>query len=112
MAVGLGAVAWIVKKRKSFSSAYVDNWLQDYLGLWVPGCVRVIANYGPKYPDLIQAGGRNDMPSTLETLKAYCDALCDVGILRVSGRDRNTAGSFWYSVQRTEPIPSANERAA
>jgi len=103
---------WIVKKRKSFSLAYVDNWLQESVGLWVPGCVSVIADYGPKYPDLIKAGNRKDMPSTLRTLNAYCEALCDVGILRCSGRDRNTAGSFWYSVQRTEPITSTNQRAA
>ncbi len=103
---------WIVKKRKSFSLAYVDNWLQDSVGLWVPGCVSVIADYGPKYPDLIPVGDRNGMPSTLRTLKAYCEALCDLGILRCSGRDRETAGSFWYSVQRTEPITSTNQRVA
>ncbi len=103
---------WIVRKRKSFSLSYIDNWLQDYLGLWVPGCVRAIAAHGPKYPDLIPVGVRKDMPSTLATLNAYCEALCDVGILRLSGRDRNTAGSFWYSVQRIQPITSSNERAA
>jgi hypothetical protein len=103
---------WIVKKRKSFSLAYVDNWLEDALGLRAPGCVRIIADYGPKYPDLIQVGDRKDMPSTLRTLNAYCKALCDVGILRFSGRDRETAGSFWYSVQRTEPITSTDQQAA
>lgn len=103
---------WIVRKRKSFSSAYLDNWLQESLGFWVPGCVKIIADYGPKYPDLIQAGDRKDLPSTLKTLNAYCEVLCEAGILRLSGRDRNTPGSFWYSVQKIEPITSSNERAA
>lgn len=103
---------WIVKKRKSFSLAYVDNWLQDSFGLWVPDCVSIIADYGPKYPDLIQVGDREDLPSTLRTLNAYCAALCDLGILRFSGSDRETAGSFWYSVQRTEPITSTSQRVA
>lgn len=103
---------FIRKNGKLFCVQGVDKWLQLTVGLNVPSCVKTVSYYGRKYPEMLPTERVDFLPRTWNTLGAYLRVLCDLGILAYSGPHRGFPGSFWYSVQRTEPTASANQKAA
>jgi hypothetical protein len=88
---------------KPFSVRAADNWLQSTAGLKVPSCVNTARRYGQQYPDVLESGGEKSLPSTWRTVNAFCQNLCQAGILVASGPDRKYRGNVWYSVRKAEP---------
>ena len=99
------------REGKPFSVRQADSWLQAIIGLKVP-CVQAVRWYGLKYPDMLQGAGVESVPCTWTTVNAFCQVLCERGILAYSRPDRDSEGQLlvFRPKDRTEGVSQAAGR--
>jgi hypothetical protein len=86
-----------------FSLMGANNFLKD--AFIIPGSVKIIELYAHRYPDLIPAEVEVNFPSTLKTIRAYLDYLCEIKMLELTGKEINEKGNLEYKILCNTPAP-------
>ncbi|HAU1990130.1 competence protein CoiA family protein [Legionella pneumophila] len=73
----------------------------------VPRSVKIIESYADRYPELIPDDVAVNLPSTLKTISAYLDYLCEIEMLELTGREVHKKGNFEYKILCDTPSFSA-----
>lgn len=96
---------FILWNAKPFSVKNIDNWLQNKVGCKVLRSIKVMGIYGNRYPQLLPVEINGNPPSSWNTLRAYFNDLCDLGMLKFSGYDYHNPGNAWFCVidKKTKP---------
>ncbi|HAT2009130.1 hypothetical protein G5S93_13260 [Legionella pneumophila serogroup 1] len=87
---------------KQFSIMGADAFLKNTC--IVPRCVKIIESYAARYPELIPADVAVNMPSTLKTIRAYLDYLCELEMLAFTGNELYQKGDFEYKIISDTPV--------
>ncbi|HVY53677.1 MAG TPA: competence protein CoiA family protein [Gammaproteobacteria bacterium] len=69
----------------------------------VPRCLERLQESAKYFPDLVPPDAFGNMPSPQETVRAYCNHLCDLGMLEFSSNDSSNEGNFKFKIIRKTP---------
>lgn len=96
-------ISFIYNNGKPFCIERVDEWLQNERGCKVPSSVKLVGMCASAYRQLNPLDYiLNNTPSSWQTLRAYFNYLCDLGILEFSGGKN---GNYWYKIPNKNPRP-------
>lgn len=72
----------------------------------VPRCLERLQESERYFPDLAPPGAFDNMPSPHETVRAYCNHLCELGMLEYTGDDMQQERGFDFKIIRKTPDPA------
>lgn len=87
---------FVCKDGNMFFVQEADDWLRNKGGCKVPACVGILAINRKKHPQLVPDW--TSRLSSWETLRSYCNHLCELGMLKFISRDSPSPGSCIFEV--------------